>query len=161
MQAEWAVFATTLGYNHQIEPTVLDFEPAAGQLTAGQPGTSQVRADRGWQNTGIALEAGATYRIAAEGRYQIDDEPEIWWCEPGGVTIRYNRGQPLGILLAALLTRTDEGQPRAISFARPITIGLERTVTPEHSGTLYLRINDSPGSLDDNRGELIVGVTRE
>ena len=42
-----------------------------------------------------------------------------------------------------------------------IDIGLERTVTPEHSGTLYLRSNDSPGRLDDNRGELSVRVTRE
>ena len=35
---------------------------------------------------------------------------EIWWCEPGGVTIRYYAGRPLGMLLAAA---SDESQPLA------------------------------------------------
>lgn len=161
MQTEWAVFATTLSYNHRVEPTVLDLQPATREVEAGQTASSQVRADRGWQNTGIALEAGATYHFTAEGRYQIDDEPKVWWCEPNGVTIHYNRGRPLGILLASLLTRTDEGHPLPIAFVKPIAIGLEQTVTPQHTGTLYLRINDAPGSLDDNRGELTVQVSRE
>jgi hypothetical protein len=160
MQAEWAIFATTLDYNHQIEPTVLDFEPGHERPGDGQPATVQIRADRGWQNSGILLEAGTTYRIAARGRYQVDNEPEPWWCEPNGVTIHYNRGQPLGILLAALLVRTPDGQPQASSFLRPVAVGLEATVTPERSGTLYLRINDSPGSLHNNHGELTIEVVR-
>jgi hypothetical protein len=160
MQTEWAVFATTLCYNHQIEPTVLDFQPGEQRIDADRSATTQIRADRGWQNSGILLEGGATYRISARGRYQVDDDPQPWWCEPNGVTIHYNRGRPLGILLAALLVRTPDGRPQAESFLHTVAVGLETTVTPDQSGTLYLRINDAPGSLHNNRGELTIDVSR-
>ena len=39
-----------------------------------------------------------------------------------------------------------------------VPIGLEATITPEKTGTLYLQINDSPGELLDNRGSLSVTI---
>jgi hypothetical protein len=50
-------------------------------------------------------------------------------------------------------TRSDNN-----GFARPIAIGLENKITPEVSGTLYLRVNDSAARLDDNRGSFTVRV---
>jgi hypothetical protein len=97
------------------------------------------------------------YRLTASGRYQVAKEPKIWWCEPGGVTIRYYQGRPLGILLAAV--RPD--QPAAGSTSallKPTVIGLGATLSPPESGTLFLKINDSAGELDDNAGELKVEV---
>jgi hypothetical protein len=43
-------------------------------------------------------------------------------------------------------------------FARPLAIGLGRTITPDVSGTLYLRVNDSAARLGDNRGALTIRV---
>jgi hypothetical protein len=40
----------------------------------------------------------------------------------------------------------------------PIAVGLETTITPRATGTLYLRINDSAGSLSDNAGNLSVEI---
>ena len=68
---------------------------------AGTPSVT-VAADRGWQNSGLRLEAGVSYRLTAAGRYQVAKTTKVWWCEPGGVSIRYYRGRPLGILLAAV-----------------------------------------------------------
>ena len=62
--------------------------------------TVSVAADRGWQSSGVRVDAGKSYRLRAAGRYQVADRPQPWPCEPGGVSIRYYRGRPLGILLA-------------------------------------------------------------
>ncbi len=40
-------------------------------------------------------------------------------------------------------------------------IGLGATLDVKRSGTLYLRINDSAGSLDDNAGTASVEITQE
>ena len=154
--------------------------------------TLAVAADRGWQNSGLELEAGVTYQLTASGRYQIAKQPKpaasqaaaerglsqfsrqeaarmglspsappsaregtIWWCEPGGVTIRYYRGHPLGILLAAV--RPDHPKPGSTTaLLHSTVIGLAAKLTPKQSGTLYLKVNDSAGELDDNAGELRV-----
>ena len=124
------------------------------------PFSVAVAADRGWQNSGVRLEAGQKYRLTASGEYQVANALKGWWCEPGGVTIRYYRGQPLGILLAAV--RPDKPSPdRPSALLKPTVIGLGATLSPSESGRLFLKINDSPGELDDNAGTLEVEVRRE
>jgi len=152
---EWRVFVINLEYGYDVPKTALDFTP--GRPISGSGAEITVAADRGWQNSGLRLEAGTTYRLTARGRYQVADKPRVWWCEPGGVSIRYYRGLPLGILSAAV--RPDEAPedgPRPL--VRPVAIGLGATLTPTKTGTLYLRINDSPGELGDNRGSLVVEI---
>ena len=92
----------------------------------------------------------------AKGRYQVADQPPIWWCEPNGVSIRYYRGHPLGILLAAV--RPEVPAAGRSPLITPTTIGLAATLTPKHSGTLFFRINDSCAELDDNAGTLTADV---
>jgi hypothetical protein len=76
-------------------------------------------------------------------------------CEPGGVTIRYHQGQPLGKLLAAI-SDLDGPPPTLTPLARPLPIGLANEFKPEHTGTLYLKINEAASGLHDNRGDLRV-----
>ena len=149
----WQVFVCDLEYGYDFTRTVLDFSP-------GRPiaGTSRVTvaSDRGWQNSGLRLEAGATYRLRAAGRFQVAKEPKPWWCEPNGVSIRYYHGRPLGILLAAV--RPDLPVKGRSPLVAPEPIGLSGTLAPEHTGTLFLRINDSAAELDDNAGTLLVQI---
>ena len=155
LSEQWRVFVFNLEYGHDVPRTALDFTPGRPISHSGADVT--VAADRGWQNTGLRLESATTYRFTAQGRYQVADEPRVWWCEPGGVSIRYYRGLPLGILMAAV--RPDEAPedgPRPL--VRPVAVGLQATLTPEKTGTLHLRINDSPGELHDNRGSLSVEI---
>ena len=158
LSEQWRVFTVNLEYGHDVPKTALDFTPGKPISASGAKIT--VAADRGWQNTGLSLDAGKPYRFTAQGRYQVADQPRVWWCEPGGVSIRYYRGLPLGILMAAV--RPDEAPesgPRPL--VRPVAVGLGATLTPDETGTLHLRINDSPGELHDNRGSLSVEIRAE
>ena len=75
------------------------------------------------------------------------------------MTIDYHDGRPLGMLLGAIDSRDERaagGEPDR--SPNPVAIGLHATLKPTASGTLYLRVNDSAGKLDDNRGTLTVKI---
>ncbi|HEX4143784.1 MAG TPA: hypothetical protein VHY91_09650 [Pirellulales bacterium] len=171
LSAEWQAFAAAVDYGYDFDRMSIDFRP--GQPLVAGEGRATLDVDRGWQSSQLRVEAGKTYELSAKGRYQIAREPAVWWCEPGGVTIRYYRGQPLGILLGVVDADRPLAAPKpaasapdeppadslpAGSWARPIVIGLGTTFTPATSGTLYVRINESAGELADNSGavELVV-----
>jgi hypothetical protein len=160
LNEDWQLFAANLDYGYDFER--MEFEPAPGKPLG--PGTVNVTvaADRGWQPGGVALEAGKRYTLRASGRYVVGHEPDgkPWTCEPGGITLEYYRGRPLGTLLAAI--RADEpGAGESTGLVRPITIGLGAAIEPKRSGTLYLRINDSAGRLADNSGTATVEISRD
>ncbi len=152
---EWQVFVANLEHAYEMERMVVDF--TSGKPVPPTGAKLNVAADQGWQNTGWQLKSGETYRLHASGRYQLGIEPVVWWSEPGGVSIRYYHAEPLGKLLAAV--RPDGEPPNGRSaFLTPIAVGLEGTIVPPQSGTLYLRINDSAGELADNQGDAVVTV---
>ena len=151
---EWQVFVVNLEYGYDVPRMAIDFQPGRPLPPSGAQ--VKVAADRGWQSSGVRLEAGQSYRLRASGRYQVANQPRTWWCEPGGVTIRYYHGQPLGILLAAV--HPDPPGPGSSPLIRPQVVGLGATLIPQQAGTLYLRINDSAAELDDNAGSLSVQI---
>ncbi len=150
----------------------IDFRP--GKPTGAGVGESastedsaqaQIAADRGWQSTGVELQAGHMYRIVASGRYQIavernGDKARPWSCEPGGVTIEYPDGHPLGMLLGAVVPDMEITPTGPMSFAHPIALGLRATITPESTGKLYLRVNDSAAKLADNQGAVSITIVQ-
>ncbi|MEX0613289.1 MAG: hypothetical protein WD738_02460 [Pirellulales bacterium] len=151
VNAEWQAFVATLEHGYDFERMAIGFQ--RGQPLGAAPQRMSIAADRGWQSSGVWLEAGRPYRVNASGRYQIASEEkdgvtQPWPCEPGGVTIEYHNGNPLGMLLGAIDT----------SFADPMAIGVGSTIGPMTSGTLYLRVNDSPARLGDNHGTLMVTI---
>jgi hypothetical protein len=161
LATEWQAFAATLDYDYDFERMAIDFQ--TDQPLTSSARTVTIRADRGWQSSGVRLEAGGSYQITASGRYQIAAEEangvmQAWPCEPGGVTIEYHDGKPLGVLLGAIDGRDAGGAGAKATFAEPIVIGLGAAITPAADGTLYLRVNDSAGRLDDNRETLTVRI---
>jgi hypothetical protein len=181
---EWQLMVVGMEYGYDVARSAVDFTPGKPLPPGGAKVT--VAADRGWQNSGLRLEAGVKYRLTASGRYQVavgqvgnlprqidnlphgsdsdrqraDKQAKPWWCEPGGVSIRYYKGRPLGILLAAV--RPDNPPPGSTSaLLHPTVIGLGSELRPTETGTLFLKINDSAGELDDNSGELKVEVRNE
>jgi hypothetical protein len=157
LQRQWQVFIFGLDYGYQFGREI--FTPKDPRPLPATGARVDVAADRGWQSTGFTLEAGVRYRITAAGRYQVADVPRVWWCEPNGVTIRYHGGQPLGILLGAVV---DEDQPPQglTPLVEPDVIGLGLESELDHSGTLYLRINEFGGELADNAGKLTAHIER-
>lgn len=152
---QWALFAHDLDYGYDLEREAIQSRPV---LAAGEAAvTVEVAADRGWQSTGLSLLQGKRYRLQASGRFQIDDRPRVWWCEANGVTMRYHRGLPVGLLLGAVLD--EEHAPEdATPLMQPDPVGLGGDLRIDRSGTLYLRINDSPSELGNNAGHLAVSV---
>ncbi|MBN2473925.1 MAG: hypothetical protein JXB62_04925 [Pirellulales bacterium] len=157
LSEQWQLFVSGMEYGYDVPRAAIDFSP--GKPLPASGGRVTVAADRGWQNSGLQLAGGVAYRLRASGRYQVDDQPQIWWCEPGGVSIRYYQGKPLGILLAAV--RPDPHAGGYSPLLWPKDVGLAATLTPRETGTLYLKINDSAAELDDNAGELQVEVRAE
>jgi hypothetical protein len=161
LQSEWQAFIATLDHGFAFDRMAIDFQK--GEPLIGQPHKVTVSAERGWQSSGARLEAKQTYKITAAGRYQIAGEQsegakQSWPCEPGGVSIDYHDGHPAGMLLGAIVPDKDPTASTEMSFAEPIAIGLEATIKPTESGTLYLRVNTPAANLVDNHGSLIVSV---
>ena len=106
-----------------------------------------------------ARRRSALGRLEASGRYQVAKEPKPWWCEPNGVTIRYHNKLPLGMLLGAVVDeQAAVGGMASLVTPDPIGMGGEGPV--DNSGTLFLRINDSPAELADNSGTLELRITK-
>jgi hypothetical protein len=163
LATEWWAYVATLEHGYDFERMAIRFE--RGEPLSRERREVKVAADRGWQSSGVWLEAGKTYRVTVRGRYQIAEENGVAWpCEAGGVTIEYHDGRPLGMLLGAIFEGgrgKAEGGGRELgdaTFAKPLAIGLGATITREVSGTLYLRVNDSAARLGDNRGTLTIRV---
>lgn len=157
---EWRLFVGTLDHNHDIERSMIDFTPAQ-PIPPKEARILSIAVDRGWQSTGWLLEAGNTYRIAATGRYQMGDRPKPWPCEPNGVTIRYYAGRPLGRVIGTLYAGDelkDNPEQGECPFLQPFDIGLGTTIQPDQSGTLYLKINESPAQLADNSGQATIEI---
>ncbi|HTU26929.1 MAG TPA: hypothetical protein VMF30_16095 [Pirellulales bacterium] len=157
LTAEWQAYVAAVDYGFDFDRMAIDFRP--GQPLAAGEGRATIDVDHGWQSSGLRLEAGKTYELTARGRYRIVAEPTTWWCEPGGVTIRYYRGRPLGVLLGAVAadppaTGNAADATPIDSWANPNMIGLHATVAPAETGTLYLRVNEPPGELADDAGSL-------
>lgn len=177
LERQWQATVANLDYGYDFK-RMSNVERPGEPLS--KPAEIDVAVDRGWQSTGWLLEAGRSYRITASGRYRIavdaaSDGGRAWPCEPGGVTLTYHQGQPLGLLLGALVAPRDalpqadaaevgEATPRpqatddAAGLAGPVAIGVGRVLRPRRDAVLYLRVNDSPARLAENEGRLQVRV---
>lgn len=186
LAVEWQAFVAALDYGFDIPKMAMTHREAA-PIEAGATRRATIKAGRGWQSTGWLLHASEHYQLTATGRFRIAVDPEsgkAWPCEPGGVTIEYHDGRPLGALLAALRpvdwdTQLSpglrpgvdaEGAPpsggtpgqspgliaREPSFSNPKLVGLDAAIIPTRDAILYLRVNDSPAKLADNAGDLQV-----
>jgi len=159
-QWQWIILLSNLDYGYDFGREAANFARGRAILPTGE--IIRVSADRGWQNSGLWLEAGHTYSMTARGRFVVVGDDPPWESEPQGVTIRYVRGRPLGILLAAVVPYEPPDPQTELttagSFFQPCTVGRELFVSPTRSGTLFLRINDSPAELADNQGDVTVSI---
>ena len=158
VRQQWQVFVMNLDYGFDIPREAID--TVAERPLKVTPQSVTVRADRGWQSTGIRVTQGMQVELAASGRFVIHQEtgapgepPTVWESEAEGVTIRYHKGQPLGKLLIAV----DEIQQRGVTgLVQYGAVGKGGQIQIPTAGVIYLRMNDSPAELKSNQGELQV-----
>jgi len=132
-----------------------DFARSAIDWSPGRPLRERERirvaADRGWQNSGVALARGRGYELRAGGRCTLGSAADTpIESEPDGISLDWYRGRPLGRLLAAqwVDAPADGGRPRFVILGEGPLAALDAAV----DGPLYLKVNDAPGSLADNDG---------
>lgn len=154
LDEEWQLFIANVDYGYDFRRNAVRYQFGT-PLRDGQR-TIAINTNLGWQSTGIRMEEGKEYLIAAKGKFTVQRAPKKWECEPGGITIEYANGMPLGMLLGNI--RRDEPLPGAAGLVRPIRIGLSRRVRAAGNGTLYLRVNEKAGGLADNQGQITVKV---
>lgn len=116
----------------------------------------------GWQDTGIVVKPGDRFLITAEGRFQVAKKTiggveEVWPSEAAGITIDYYRGRPLGMLVAGVASSNGT----ASGLVKSNAVGYRGDIKFRKSGTLCLRINESPANLDDNDGTLTVTLEKK
>lgn len=160
MRTEWALFAHQLDEGYQIEPAAIVFKEGE-PLTTGGKTQATIKADRGWQSSGVLIEQGKKYRITASGRFTLAQKPKPWISESDGISFRYFAGQPLGRLLGCLRTGTPDSETTASSMRQVFPIGADHTFIAPQTGTLYLRLNDSWSEIADNTGEVQVSIALE
>lgn len=150
LQSDWELYINEMDYGVLVEQLSI-FDAAAGDDGT----TFSIDATRGWQKTKFQVQRGKTYTIKAKGRYQIADNEAPWECEPGGITIEYYRGHPLGMLMAGSVAEQDGAK----GLLQQQPIGLNGVFTAESDGFICFRVNESPANLDDNSGSLIVTIS--
>ena len=153
---DWQLFIVNVDYGYDVPRGAVVRKTEVAPLPPGGAAVT-IAADRGWQSSGLAVEAGKTYKITAAGRYQIAKAPQAWPCEPGGITIHYHRGKPLGMVLAAIGDVKLE-KDQITLLANPTAAGTLAEITPMLAGTLYFSINEGAGGLEDNEGSVNVKI---
>ncbi|MEI6240223.1 MAG: hypothetical protein WCR51_07530 [Planctomycetia bacterium] len=150
---DFDAFVADLDYGYDFERMTIDWSP--GQPLAAAEKVA-IAADRGWQNTGWSLTTGQRCSFTASGRVTVG---QVSACRlespPDGITLRWDRGRPVGRLLVAQWVEPDDGgRP---SF-RILAEGSSGTFTAATAGPLYLKLNESPGDLADNAGEYTLSL---
>ena len=159
VRQQWQVFVMHMEYGFDIARESIDVVEVRPLELAAEVIT--VRADRGWQSSGLRVTAGMKLAIAATGRFVIHREDSTeqqgvpWESEAEGITIRYHRGQPLGKLLIALDEPQQLGETGLANYG---AVGEGGDIMIPSNGVLYFRVNDSPAELVANEGALQVTV---
>ena len=155
LEVAWTQFVSHVTYRFDFERTRIAIEN--GEPLAGTK-AFDVRSDRGWQSSGVHVEAGRRYSIESSGQITLADVPKPWGSESDGISFQYVGGLPIGRLMGAVLVGEGDSSTRALSMLEELPLGNRAEFVAPASGTLYLRVNDDWGSLADNRGVLRVTI---
>ncbi|MGI9178202.1 MAG: hypothetical protein ACR2IT_10145 [Pirellulales bacterium] len=149
---DFDAFTDDLDYGYDFGRSAIDWSPGRPLVS---PERVEVAADRGWQNSGLALAKGRAYDLHATGRCPLGrvDDTRIE-SEAEGISVEWYRGRPLGRLLAAQWVEkpTEGGRPRFVIIGE----GAKARLLAATDGPLYFKLNDRPGSLADNSEALVV-----
>ena len=155
LSARWQLLCEDLDYG---------FDREANRVTLSllsnfgpEPQVMSLASNRGWQSAPGMIRAGQSIRVKSEGRFQLKADP-AWVSEADGVTITYERGRPLGQLLACVVPHVSPTTP-SLPKLNVLAIGSENTVNASVDGWLLFRVNENPRDIADNQGTLHLTLT--
>ncbi|MFK8113713.1 MAG: hypothetical protein AB8B91_16035 [Rubripirellula sp.] len=154
--ARWRLMCRDLdyGFDWQREQTQIS---AADSVWDGQPISTKVVADQGWQSTGVLFQPGAQLSLLPSGQITVAQTTKPWTSQPAGITIEYRSGLPLGQLQMCILPTKTKPDSKNTLEVRAVTEATSFTV-PEFCWLLF-RVNDGVGELADNQGAYEVSIS--
>ena len=162
VQVDWNAFVSDLdfGYDLQRSSVVSDASQAKNINDGGLTVNFPLATDRGWQATGIMVEMGTQIRISCTGIYVLRKAMSLsdanWDSEPQGVTYQFYRGNPLGCVIASVVSRES---PEQTKRWEPFRVGDQTVFAPEKNGELFLKVNEPSNGLWDNSGSVSVEIS--
>ncbi len=159
LEIEWRLFVRHLCYGFDSERAAIDF-PEARPCAPGQACEVRIAAGKGWQSSGVRVEAGGTYRLSADGEVVLALQPRPWISQPAGVSIHYAEGRPIGRLIGMVVADPPSETQGVSELTEPFDIESETTLTADVTGTLFLCVNDFWDQRADNDGQYLVQIRR-
>ena len=162
VQIDWNGFISDLDFGYDLERSrvVRQMIPASKKNGNGDPESFQIATDRGWQSTGVMVGAGKPVRVACSGAYVLrkstDRDQQDWVVGPNGITYRFYRGNPLGCVIASVVSVGDMEQTRRWETIR---VGGDAIVRSEKPGELFFKVNEPSSGLWDNSGNVSVEIS--
>jgi hypothetical protein len=141
---ELAQFTSNLEVGYQTQLCDWDWSVKSRELGVGHSVIVRLSACRGFQSAQVQLCQGQVYLITAQGTWHVEKD--------GEATDADGDGQGRGCLEGAVLDRFALGEPELL--------GTYTQWTASDSGQLYLRCRDPWDRLADNRGVIVVRLTR-
>jgi hypothetical protein len=160
LSIQWRCFVDDLDYGLDMSRSAMEWGSLENRvLTKDEEADFTLRADRGWQPTGIVMESGESIELSAEGRVVVREfaDGKKWSSEPQGITVEYYRGKPLGCLIGVLAS-VEEEQPTA--RWETVRIGKQAVLTASQKSILLLKMNEPSRDLADNQGTLRVSIRK-
>jgi hypothetical protein len=156
LREEWLLFAANLCHGYHTQRAAIEFRAGMPLTASNSPHVVEIAADRGWQSSGVLVEAGKTYLIRATGRFTLAQQPKPWVSEPQGISFRYHAGRPLGMLLGTIRSTQPPAKEPRTTMLDVIPVGRELEFEAPVTGTLYFRVNEFWNELADNTGAIRV-----
>jgi len=161
VQVDWNGFISDLEFGYDLERSrVLQTDRRLTPLSSNGKERFSLATDHGWQSTGFFVETDRPVRISCSGDFQIkqSDGPEGagWRIGPNGITYQFYRGNPLGCVIASIVSPSEREETKRWTTVR---IGSDGTIVPTKSGQLFLKINEGSNGLWDNDGNVSTEIT--
>lgn len=155
---QWRCFLDDLEFGYTPQLMLRWGDANLETLKSDQVRRVSIHADRGWQSTGVVLEAGDKVHISASGAVQVKRlaNGQSWLATPKGLSVEYHRSNRLGGLIG-VLAPLDVEQPSEI-WSRAL-VGSQATLQARERSCLLLRVNDSVTGAADNTGAFEVEIT--
>ena len=142
IQFEYDLFLRNLENGYRVDLCAWDWKTRFRRLKTGRTAKSTIDAGRGWQASGISVQAGHSYSVTASGDWQTSTGAEAVDAD----------GDSRGVgRLQAVIWNNHQ-------LTRSSDLGRQATFKPAGDGKLFLRCGDRWGSLHDNTGQLNVRV---
>ncbi len=141
------VYESILRLLPKYPPAVEAVRRIRAQMATAKRVQVTIRADQGWQDTGVILQPGKPVTILARGSWVVRMQHQVG---PDGIAIpKELRDFNLGALVGIVASKDPKKQ-------KPFLVGSRLSFVPREPGRLFLRMYDSNPA--DNEGSLTVVI---